>query len=492
MHIVDVILVVAYFVGVVLVASKFSKSQKSLKDFLMGGGEIPWWAAAMAGIATVTSAISYIGAVGLGFSSNFSFLQYRLAVPIAVAIICIVVMPFFFRLRLYSIYEYLEKRFNSLLRLLASGLFIAFKCAFLAIGIYAPALVLSVLTGINPLLIVLVTGVVTTLYTLMGGLKAVIWTDVPQLLIMMGGIFVVIFFAASKVEGGFAEVFDVAQQHGKFDYFNFSTDPTDTYTIWGGIIGGTFLIISQFGTDQSEMQRFLSVNSLRKANYAFVTALLVASVIGFLIFFEGAVLFAFYNQENNLDIPTNEVFIHFVIHELPVGLKGLIVSALFAASMSTISSVLNSMTTVFMADFYKRFKKTEGSVTVARGATLVFGLAATALASVGGLLGNLLEASTSIINFFGGALVGVFLLGMLSKRAESVGAAAGFLGGFVAVLVVALGTEISFMWYSAIGGITTMVIGELVSRLSGREPNESQRRLVFSRKRKIDAQNLPG
>lgn len=483
MHIVDVILVIAYFVAVVLVAGFFSKSQKSLKDFLMGGGEIPWWAAAMAGIATVTSAISYIGAVGLGFSTDFSFLQYRLAVPIAVAIICIVVLPFFFRLRLYSIYEYLEKRFNPLLRLLASGLFIGFKCAFLAVGIYAPALVLSVLTGIDPLWIVLITGVVTTCYTLMGGLKAVIWTDVPQLLIMMGGIFVVIFVAVSKIEGGFEQVFEVARQHGKFDYFNFSTDVTDTYTIWSGIIGGTFLIISQFGTDQSEMQRFLSVNSLRKANYAFVTALLVASVIGFLIFFEGAVLFAFYTQENNVDIPTNEVFIHFVIHELPIGLKGLIVSALFAASMSTISSVLNSMTTVFMADFYRRFKKRDGSVRVARGMTLVFGLAATALACVGGLLGNLLEASTSIINFFGGALVGVFLLGMLSKRAESRGAAFGFLAGFSAVLAMALATEVSFMWYSAIGGLTTLIIGELVSRFSGRKPNENQLQLVFSRKK---------
>lgn len=483
MHTIDVVLVVAYFVSVVLVASKFSGSQKSLKEFLMGGGEIPWWAAAMAGIATVTSAISYIGAVGLGFSTNFSFLQYRLAVPLAVAIICIIVLPFFFKLRVYSVYEYLEKRFNSTLRLLASGLFIGFKCAFLAVGIYAPALVLSVLTGIDPLWIVLATGVVTTCYTLMGGLKAVIWTDVPQLLIMMGGIFVVIFVAVSKIEGGFGQVFDVAQQHGKFDYFHFSTDMTETYTIWGGIIGGTFLIISQFGTDQSEMQRFLSVNSLRKANYAFITALLVASVIGFLIFFEGAVLFAFYTQENQVDIPTNEVFIHFVVHELPVGLKGLIISALFAASMSTISSVLNSMTTVFMADFYRRFKKQDGSVRMARGMTLLFGFMATALACMGGLLGNLLEASTSIINFFGGALVGVFLLGMLSKRAESRGAAFGFVAGFAAVLTTALATEVSFMWYSAIGGITTLIVGEVISRLSGRGPNESQRQLVFTRQR---------
>ncbi|SFC19458.1 transporter, SSS family [Parapedobacter composti] len=479
MHPVDSIIVVVYFIAVVVVASLFSKSQQSLKDFLMGGRNIPWWAAALAGVATVTSAISYIGAVGLGFSTNFGFLQYRLAVPMAIAVICLIIMPFFFQLRLYSIYEYLEKRFSPMLRLLGSGLFLLFKCAFLAVGIYAPALVMSVLMGIDPLWIVLVTGVVTTGYTLLGGMKAVIWTDVPQLLIMMGGIFIVIFVAASRIDGGFGQVFALAGAHGKFDYVNWSADPTDTYTVWSGIIGGTFLIISQFGADQAEMQRFLSVNSLRRANWAFVTSLLVASLIGFLIFFEGAVLFAFYTQEGNTDIPTNEVFIRFVINELPIGVKGLMVSALFAASMSTISSVLNSMSTVFMADFHRRFSRGEGSVRVARGMTMLFGLVATALACLGGLLGNLLEASTTIINFFGGALVGVFLLGMLSKRAESGGAITGLVAGFVAVLATWLATSVSFMWYSAIGGITTLVVGELYSRLSGRRPRAEQLKLVL-------------
>jgi len=483
MHPADSIIVVAYFVGVVVVAGVFSRSQKSLKDFLMGGGDIPWWAAALAGVATVTSAVSYIGAVGLGFSTNFGFLQYRLAVPIAIGVICVIIMPFFFRLRLYSIYEYLEKRFDASLRLLASGLFILFKCAFLAVGIYAPALVMSVLIGIDPLWIVLITGVVTTCYTLLGGMKAVIWTDVPQLLIMMGGIFMVIFIAASKVEGGFGEVFALAESHGKFEYFNWSTDPTDTYTVWSGIIGGTFFILSQFGVDQAEMQRFLSVSSLRKANWAFIASLLTASLIGFLVFFEGAVLFAFYRQQGNVDIPTNEVFIHFVINELPIGVKGLMISALFAASMSTISSVLNSMTTVFMADFYQRFRVGTGSVSTARGMTMLFGIAATALACMGNLLGNLLEASTTIINFFGGALVGVFLLGMLSRRAESHGAFIGFLAGFLAVLTTSLTSDISFMWYSAVGGASTMVTGELYSRLSGRRLHAGQLKLVFGRRR---------
>ncbi len=479
MHQIDYIILIAYFVGVVVLAGFFSKSQRSLKDYLMGGGTIPWWAAAFAGIATVTSAISYIGAVGLGYSTDFSFLQYRLAIPIAIFVICVIILPFFFRLKLYSIYEYLEKRFNLTIRLVGSGLFILFKSCYLAIGIYAPAIILSTLTGMDITWIVLITGLVTTAYTMAGGMKAVIWTDVPQLLIMLGGIFVIIGVAVAGIDGGFGTVFGVAGEHGKFRYFNASTDPTDTYTIWSGIIGGTFLMVSQFGTDQAEMQRFLTVDSLRKANYAFIASLLVATLIGFLIFFEGAVLFAFYHQRGATDIPTNQVFIRFVIDELPIGFRGFLIAALFAAAMSTISSVLNSLTTVTLSDFYNRFREKEASVKLARGVTLAIGIFSTLLACMGGLLGNLLEAATSIINFFGGALVGVFLLGMLSKRVGPKGALVGFLVGFATVIFVASFTEVSFMWYSAIGGLTTLLVGNVVSMLVNERVSPDQRQLIF-------------
>lgn len=479
MHQIDYIILISYFVGVVVLAGFFSKSQRSLKDYLMGGGTIPWWAAAFAGIATVTSAISYIGAVGLGYSTDFSFLQYRLAIPIAIFVICVIILPFFFRLKLYSIYEYLEKRFNLTIRLVGSGLFILFKSCYLAIGIYAPAIILSTLTGMDITWIVLITGLVTTAYTMAGGMKAVIWTDVPQLLIMLGGIFVIIAVAVAGIEGGFSSVFEVAETHQKFRYFNTSTDLTDTYTIWSGIIGGTFLMISQFGTDQAEMQRFLTVDSLRKANYAFIASLLVATLIGFLIFFEGAVLFAFYQQRGQTDIATNQVFIRFVIDELPIGFRGFLIAALFAAAMSTISSVLNSLTTVTLSDFYNRFREKEASVKLARGVTLAIGIFSTLLACFGGLLGNLLEAATSVINFFGGALVGVFLLGMLSKRVGPKGALAGFLVGFATVIAVAGLTDISFMWYSAVGGITTLLVGNIVSAIVNERVSVDQQRLVY-------------
>lgn len=346
---------------------------------------------------------------------------------------------------------------------MCSALFILFKSCFLAIGIYAPAIILSTLTGIDLIWVVLITGLVTTLYTMAGGMKAVIWTDIPQLIIKFGSIFVIIGVAIAGIDGGFDSVWNIANDYGKFEYFNFSTSLTEPYTVWNGIIGGTFLMVSQFGTDQAEMQRFLTVNSLRKANYAFFASLVVATMIGFLIFFEGAVLFAFFQNKGETNIPTNEVFIRFVVEELPVGFRGFLIAALFAAAMSTISGVPNSLTTVTLSDFYNRFRSKEASVRQARTVTLAFGLFSTLLACWGGVLGNLLEAATTINNFFGGALVGVFLLGMLCKRANSKGALAGFITGFITVVCVAGFTEISFMWYSAIGGTTTIAVGWMIS-----------------------------
>lgn len=473
-----------YFLVIFLIGSFFSTSQKSLKDYFLGSRNIPWWAVSFSGIATVVSAISYIGAVGLGFDSDFSFLQYRLAIPIAIVVITVVILPFFYNLQLYSIYEYLEKRFNLTIRLLGSGIFIVFKCCYLAIAIFAPAIVMEVLTGISLVWIVLLTGLVTTLYTLLGGIKSVIWTDALQLVILLGGIFLVTGMGISGVEGGLSAVLETGKEFGKFNYFNTSFSFTDTYTVWNGLIGGAFLMISQFGTDQTEMQRFLTTRSLKKANIALTSSLIVATLMGFLIFFEGVAVFAFYQQQGQTGIEPNQVLIKFIVEELPVGVKGFLLAGIFAAAMSTISSVLNSLTTVCLSDFYNRFKKREASVSLARMVTLGFGLLATVLACFGNYFGNILETAMSVINFFGGGLVGLFLLGMLSRKATPQGALAGFAAGFLVILPVAAFTDIAYMWYSAITAICTYAVGLLASRLSGTKPQPGQESLVYSRHKK--------
>ena len=482
MHVLDYIFLAGYFLIVFLIGSFFSTSQRSLKDYFLGSRNIPWWAAAFSGIATVVSAISYIGGVGLGFSSDFSFLQYRLGLPIALLVICVIILPFFYNLQLYSIYEYLERRFNTAARLIASGIFLVFKCCYLAIAIYAPALIMEVVTGIDIIYIVLITGVATTLYTLLGGIKSVIWTDTLQLVIMLGGIFLVIGTVVFRVDGGLETVMTTGMEHGRFRYFNYSWSLTDTYTILNGIIGGTFLMISQFGTDQSELQRFLTTRSLKRSILALISSMVVATVLGFLIFFEGISIFAFYEQTGNTDIPGNEVFVRFVMEELPAGLRGFLLAGLFAAAMSTISSVLNSLTTVFLSDFYQRFSGREAGVKTARVTTLVFGVVATLLACLGGLFGNILETAMATINFFGGSLVGLFLLGMITRRATARGALGGFFIGFLAVLTVATCTQTAYMWYSAIAALVTFFAGYLISRLRPETLTAAQEKLIYRRK----------
>lgn len=461
----DYAILAVYFLIVFFVGAFFARSQKSLKDYFLGSRNIPWWAAAFSGIATIVSAIAYIGGVGLGFSSDFAFLQYRLALPLSVLVIVVVILPFFYNLQLYSIYEYLEKRFNLSVRLLGSGIFVIFKCCYLALAIYVPAIIIEVLSGISITWIVLVTGFITTLYTLLGGIKSVIWTDTLQLIVLVGGIFIVIGVAADGVDDGLAGVIALGKASDKFAYFNSSFSLTEQYTIWNGILGGMFLMISQFGTDQAELQRFLTTDSLKKSVLAISSSLIVATILGFLIFFEGAAIFAFYAERGQTNIESNQVFIKFVLEELPVGLRGFLIAGLFAAAMSTISSVLNSLTTVSLADFYNRFREQEATVSLARVTTLVFGLIATFLACFGGYFGNVLETAMTIINFFGGCLVGLFLLGMLSKRANATGALIGFFTGFAGTMAIALLTDIAYMWYSAINAILTFSIGLAVSLL---------------------------
>lgn len=484
MQLVDYLVLGGYFLVIFLIGSFFSTSQKSLKDYFLGSRNIPWWAVSFSGIATIVSAISYMGAVGLGFTSDFGFLQYRLAVPIAIAVILIIILPFFYNLQLYSIYEYLEKRFNLTIRLLGSGIFILFKCCYLAIAIFAPAIIMEVLTGISLVWIVLLTGLVTTLYTLLGGIKSVIWTDALQLVILLGGIFLVIGVGIAGVEGGLGGVLATGNAYDKFNYFNTSFSLTDNYTVWNGLIGGAFLMISQFGTDQTEMQRFLTTRSLRKSNIALASSLIVATLMGFLIFFEGAAVFAFYEQRGQTDIEANQVLIKFIIEELPTGIKGFLLAGVFAAAMSTISSVLNSLTTVTLSDFYNRFKKQEASVSLARWVTFGFGLLATFMACFGNYFGNILETAMTVINFFGGALVGLFLLGMLSRKATSTGALAGFVAGFLVILPIAAFSEVAYMWYSAITAVCTYVVGLLVSIFSKTKPQPAQEKLVYSRGKK--------
>lgn len=463
---VDIGIVVVYFLAILLIGTVFCREQKSLKEYFLGSRNIPWWAAACSGIATLASAVGYLGAPGLAFKSDLSYLQLRLAVLPALIVICLLLIPFFYRLELYTAYEYLERRFDLKTRLLASGLFFLLKCFYLGIVIYAPALVITQISGLPFPAVILMSGAFTTLYTMLGGMRAVIWTDTLQLGVLLAGIAVAIGIVIGRVDGGMAEVLAVAEAGNKLRVFDFSTSLTTEFTALGGLVGGTFFLLAQNGVDQAELQRFLTTSSVANSRRAVIGTMLVSAVYGVALFLLGSALYVFYLQnpeKNGFAVNPDAVFPKFILEELPSGIRGLVIAGIFSAGMSTVSAVLNSLTTVTLADFYRRLTGRAGSVAMARWVTIAIGAAGTGVAFFGGSFGGILVAAGKISNFFGGSLVGVFLLGMLTRRANGWGAFLGALTGLAAVAWLSLFTQVSWLWHSAFSATIAFVSGILFS-----------------------------
>lgn len=464
----DYLVLGAYVAGVMLTGSLFFRTQGSLRDFFLAGRGIPWWAAAFSGIATIVSAISYLGAPGQAFKADLTFLQYRLVTPLALAIVCLVFIPFFHRLDLYTAYEYLERRFDLKTRLLASGLFVLFKMAFLGIGIYAPSLVVAEITSLPFWVIVVAIGAITTSYTMLGGMRAVIWTDSLQLVVLLAGLAASAWVLLGAIDGGWHTVLEIATRDHKLRFINPSFDITADLTLWASLFGGLVLLLSQYGVDQSEMQRFLTTPSVRASQAAVASAMIFSALVGAALFLLGTALYAFYLQhpdKGGFAVPPDRVFPKFIVEELPPGLTGLVVAGVFSAGMSTVSSILHSLSTVVMSDFYGRLTGRPAPVSLARITTLTMGALCTGVALVADRLGNLLVASTTVNNLFGGPLVGVFLVGMLTRSVNGSGACLGGLAGFVTAMLLATATPVSWMWYGAASCLVTCVTAIAASPL---------------------------
>jgi SSS family transporter len=467
MNSLDYIIIIAYVTGVFCIGLICAFGHKSLAGYFLGGRNVPWWAAACSGIAAIVSGIAYLGAPGLAFTHNYTYHQMRLGIPLALIVICVVMLPIFFRLNICSIYEYLERRFDRRVRLLASALFLLSKCGYLAIVIYAPSLVVSRALGLPLPAVVFATGMIVAVYTMLGGIKAVIWTDTIQLGIFVAGILVTLAIVISRVPGGLGGVIQTADAAGRLELIDWSFSLTETYTIWGGLIGGSFLLISQFGSNQAEIQRFLATKSARQANWAMSSSMILSIAVGICLFFIGTALFGFYHafpEKGGMAMDPNQIFAKFIIEEIPGGLRGLLIAAVLSASMSTISVMLNSLTTVTSVDIIPLWTKRASTVKEARIMTLVYGALITILAGFGAHLGNILEASIRVMGLLLGSITGVFLIGMLSRRVTATAGFYGMIAGMVMVIVINFGfPEVSFLWHSPASAITTMLVSRLLS-----------------------------
>lgn len=484
-----------YLVVSVAIGLWFSKGQDSLQEYFLAGRNMNRFVVAMTVLAALFSGISYLAGPSEVYTSGFGFAFVLLSFFVATPFTAIWILPHFYNSRYFTAYHFLQDRFSLSARLLASGLFILRVALWLAAATYAPALALKEVTGLPLSFTILCTGLVTTSYTMLGGMKAVIWTDVMQLMVLFGGQLLIVIVATAKIPGGLAGVWDTAIADNRLS-LSFSFDLRERVTFWAILIGGSFLNLVQMATDQVSVQRYLTAGSLRDAQRSLWIKLWMVLPVLVLFYGTGLVLYAFYKVHGDpLALKQiargDQILPYFVVTQLPSGLPGLLIAAIFAASMSTVSAGVNSLTSATLCDFYQTLSK-PGSLTErglllrARCLTVFYGILVTLLAfGIAAMKTNLVESVNSIIGLIGGPLLGLFLLGIFTTRADTRGALVGCLAGFVVLLFFffyktppAPGMEpaplVSFLWLTMIGCVVTMAVGLLTSGRSA--PRSDPRR----------------
>ena len=504
----DIFIIVGYLVGMVLFGAYFSRSQKNVADYFVSGKTMPWWAIAGSIIATETSTVTFISVPGFAFGGDFRFLQLVFGYLVGRVVVVTVFMPLYFKKELLTVYQLLGDRFGNAVKRLVASIFLVTRNLSDGFRLFSTGLVLAAfLSRIGGIQVVsaklfpffapniallvfsiIVMGVATLIYTYLGGMSAVIWTDGIQLIIYLVGLFVAMWILAGDISGGLNTVFESAGKADKFKLFDFSFDVTKNYTFWSGLIGGAFLTTSTHGTDQLLVQRYLCTDKLSRARIALLTEG-VAIFIQFCLFlFIGTMLWVFYGGPagselsvitNNGKIQNDAVFPQYIVNHLPSGVVGLVVAAVFSAAMSTLSSSLNSSAATAMADFYIPMSGgTRGDahyLKVSRYLTAVWGVVQIGFAFLA------VKISTSVVNevlaiaaFPNGLILGVFFLGTFTRRVGSVHAYIGLLAGAATMLAVKFGTNVSWQWYVLIGSLTTFLVGLAASYVIQRQPHQNQ------------------
>lgn len=483
----DYLIVAAYLAGVTVLGSLFASGQKSSRDFFLAGRGMSWFPMALSVIATDFSAISFLGAPGYVVAHDLVIDLQPLVFIWVLPISLYLFVRFFHRLELISAYEYLEKRFNLALRTGCSLLFICLRVSWMATALYATSLALTQATPLPFWLCAVLIGGLTTFYSSLGGMKAVIWTDVSQFFIFVTAIALVLVRAVGSLPGGVVMAWDTANRAGHTRLLNFEGG-WDAITTPAVLIGGSFLVLISYGVDQVVIQRYLTARSVDEIKRSMVFQVCAAPGLLFMLAVIGLAVFSFYShfpERIPEGLETDKWFPYFIVHELPMGFSGLVIAGLFAATMSSISSGVNSITAACVIDFYRRLlagdsrvmqkqgvspsaqafaQQNQREIRISRILSVFWGAAATALAFVVGRIGVIAIIAKTLSGFFGGVLLGVFLLGILAPRVNGPGALLGGLIGFATISTVGLATPINLFWYAPIGCLTTLVAGTVVSR----------------------------
>ena len=559
MHPIDWAIIAAYIAWISWDGLRLSKQSDGLEGYLLAGRSLPWWAVGLSVMATQLSAITMIGTTGQGYAEGMKFLQFYFALPIAMIVLSVTLVPFFHNARVYTAYEYLERRFDAKTRTMTSALFLVSRAMATGVVISAPAVVLSVVLGLSVTSTCLLLALPTALYTMFGGVQAVAWTDVKQMVLIVGGLLAaVVMLVAGLPDGvGLGDALQLAGTTGRMQTFDFRFDLSERFTFWSGTIAAFFLFLSYFGTDQSQVQRYLTAKSVDEARTSLLMSAYWKIPLQALVLLVGVLMFVFYvftpppmlfngahetqvrasaragdyaaaegrftaafsaqreaaadfareNRASNgpgavtaatafntaaTEMKTargeavaivkavsgdaayndvNYVFPTFVLTHLPAGLVGLLIAAILAAAMSTISAELASLSTATVIDFYRRWWAADASdsqlLWVSRAAVGCWGLFASVVAIYASDLGSLIEVVNRFGSYFYGSILGVFILALAFPRANGHGAFVGLFGGMAAVAWVATQTTVEFLWLNIVGAVAVCVVGVVVSAVTG-------------------------
>ncbi len=512
---IDYIVLFAYLVGITIFGVLFRKSQKTVKDYFVGARNINWVVISLSIVATETSTLTLIGVPAIAYANyaypeqggNYTYLQVVIGYVIARIVISYLFIPAYFKGDLMTAYKLLENRFGVGVKNFAASLFLIMRALAEGVRIFAESIVLTaVLRSSLPDLpyltfaSIIIVGVLTLVYTFEGGIAAVIWTDLIQLVIYIGGSLVAAYMLITLVPGGWSEIYEQGAAAGKFQFFSFNWSLGLPFTFWAGLLGGSFLTMASHGTDQLLVQRLLTCKNQRDSQKAIILS-------GFVVLFQfalfltiGVMLYAYYAH-----IPTaetvmsanqclaekkcDEIFPGFIVGHLPHGISGLVIAAIFAAAMSNLSGSLNSLASTTVLDLYKPLIAPDASdgslLRLSRWLTAAWGIILIVIAVFAQSWGSVFTVGLTIASLVYGTMLGAFLLGVLTKKANSPGVVIGMITSISTMLLIKFktdvlsaicplfgttydrtnATELAWTWYVLVGTVICLIVGYAASSI---------------------------
>ncbi len=474
LSILDIAIIIGYLATLIVIGYFSGRDNKDQEDYFLASRNMPWLPIALSVAATAISANGFIGGPGWAYTDGMFPFMVNVTIPLAILFALAVTTPVIFRMRVTSVYEYVEKRFGNFTKTLTILQFFINSLIQASSMVYIPVLLLEMITGWSFFVLVPLVVIVAIVYTLLGGIKAVIWTDALQMVVVFFAVIMVVITALEGIGLGLMDTMAVAAEAGKLKILDFTWDITVTNAFWATLIGGTFMWIRYFCFDQAQVQRVLTAKSLKSAKNSFVVSAIVMNVVYFLMLFVGVILYVYY--DGKVFETSNEIMISFILYEMPIGIVGVIIAGVFAASMSSVDSILNSMATVFSKDVYEKYmnKGKTSSLAQSKYITIVIGVVITIFVMVGfnGSVKSVLDLVGSYISYFSGPATGAFLLAFFTKKANDKGTGVGFLIGLVLGFIIAKTYSVSWLWNPAIGAVITMVFGYILSGFFPGKPVE--------------------